>query len=106
MKRSLALLTLKRDGKFLPPRLLQLSINFVHTAVEHASTFKIVKAELGWLLFGLIFPLICFDDVLLGYIPVVVCPMPGRLHVVPCHEWLGLLRQRHARHGTHGAALA
>jgi hypothetical protein len=79
----LALLSLKRDGKFLPQRLLQLSINFVHTAVEHASMFKIVKAELGWLLFGLIFPLVCFDDVLLLGLP--------RLFAKPCGGY-GALR--------------
>eukprot|EP00698_Gefionella_okellyi_P015174 TRINITY_DN4277_c0_g1_i1.p1 TRINITY_DN4277_c0_g1~~TRINITY_DN4277_c0_g1_i1.p1 ORF type:complete len:911 (-),score=249.25 TRINITY_DN4277_c0_g1_i1:513-3209(-) len=48
--------------RYVPDRLILLALNYVHTAVTHAITWKAVKPELDFLVCQVLFPLMCFDD--------------------------------------------
>lgn len=47
--------------QYVPERLVLLSLNYVHTAINHGVTWRVLKPRVDFLLFQVVFPLLCFD---------------------------------------------
>ena len=59
---QLQLLKQKQEGKYISPRVLQLILNYVETAIGHAKTWNVIKSVYNEMLVVVLFPLLCFSD--------------------------------------------
>ena len=51
-----------RKGKYISPRVMQLSLNYINTAVSHALTWKILKPHILEIIKDVIFPLMSYTE--------------------------------------------
>ncbi|XP_054164898.1 importin-7-like isoform X2 [Oppia nitens] len=47
---------------YVPPRVMQQSLNYLNTAVNHAFTWKLIKAHMTIIVQNILFPLMCYSD--------------------------------------------
>lgn len=52
-----------RRGVWLPDRVVNLALQYVTTAVGKSSTYKSLKPQLEVIMFEIVFPLLCFNQV-------------------------------------------
>mmetsp|Transcript_36591 Transcript_36591/g.59153 ORF Transcript_36591/g.59153 Transcript_36591/m.59153 type:complete len:1025 (+) Transcript_36591:45-3119(+) len=52
---------LPQRGEFVPPRILNLCISYIDVSVSHSLTYRQIRPHLEVLLFGVVFPLLCYD---------------------------------------------
>lgn len=57
----LHLLDAYRNGKWLPPRVLQQTLNYVNQAVSHAHTWRLLKAHMLAIISDILFPLMSYS---------------------------------------------
>ncbi|CAG2170636.1 unnamed protein product [Oppiella nova] len=47
---------------YVPPRVLQQALNYLNSAVNHAFTWKLIKAHMSVIVQNILFPLMCYTD--------------------------------------------
>ncbi|KAG6549125.1 hypothetical protein Mapa_009351 [Marchantia paleacea] len=58
----MALLSVVREGGYLPDRVINLALQYLSTSVSKSVTYQLLKPQLDVVLFEIIFPLMCFND--------------------------------------------
>eukprot|EP00873_Tetraselmis_striata_P029005 jgi/Tetstr1/449269/TSEL_036472.t1 len=56
------LLVAKAQGQWLPPRVVNLLLQFMSYSVSRADTYKLIKPHMNMMLINIVFPILCFDD--------------------------------------------
>lgn len=56
------LLVAKAQGQWLPPRVVNLLLQFMSYSVSRADTYKLLKPNMNMMLISIVFPILCFDD--------------------------------------------
>lgn len=62
LESHLKLLSVIRQGGYLPDRIINLLLQYVSTSISKSTTYQLLKPHLDALLFEIIFPLMCFND--------------------------------------------
>lgn len=56
------MLVAKAQGQWLPPRVVNLLLQFMTCTVSRSDTYKLVKPNVNMMLINVVFPILCFDD--------------------------------------------
>ncbi|KAH7428022.1 hypothetical protein KP509_10G071600 [Ceratopteris richardii] len=62
LESHLKMLSVIRQGGYLPDRIINLLLQYVSTSISKSATYQLLKPHLDALLFEIIFPLMCFND--------------------------------------------
>ncbi len=62
LEAHLRLMEAHASGTWLSPRVINLALQFLTQAVEVKETYGLIKPHVEPLLYGVVFPLLCYDD--------------------------------------------
>ena len=50
-------------GGYLPDRIVNLALQYLSTALSHSNTYKLMKPHMETLMFNVVFPIVCFNQI-------------------------------------------